>query len=223
MHPLIPDDFSFRAAKDDGQIAERTFQEVADRNARETLKHVSIADAFYSFGTTYPGAVTLHNFPKFLQHRVEGDGTQFDLAAIDILRTRERGVPRYNEFRKYMHKQPVATFEELTDNPVWAEEIRRVYNDDIDRVDLVVGLFAEPVPEGFGFSDTAFRIFTLMASRRLNSDRFFTNDYTENVYTKAGMDWIEDNTMSTVLLRHFPSLFPALRGVQNAFAPWARA
>ena len=30
---------------------------------------------------------------------------------------------------------------------------------------------------GFGFSDTAFRIFILMASRRLKSDRFFTNDY----------------------------------------------
>lgn len=222
MHPLIPDDFSFRAAKDDGLIAERTFQEVADRNARATLEQVPIADAFYSFGTMHPGAVTLHNFPKFLQHRVEGDGTQFDLAAIDILRTRERGVPRYNEFRKYMHKQPVKTFEELTDNPVWAEEIRRVYDGDIDRVDLIVGLFAEPVPEGFGFSDTAFRIFTLMASRRLNSDRFFTTDYTENVYTKVGMDWIEDNTMSSVLLRHYPSLSPALRGVRNAFAPWAR-
>jgi len=43
------------------------------------------------------------------------------------------------------------------------------------------------------------------------------------VYTPAGMQWIDDNTMSTVLLRHFPALAPALRGVQNAFAPWSRA
>jgi len=28
-----------------------------------------------------------------------------------------------------------------------------------------------------GFSDTAFRVFILMASRRLKSDRFFTRDY----------------------------------------------
>ena len=26
--------------------------------------------------------------------------------------------------------------------------------------------------------------------------------------------------MKTVLLRHFPELEPALRGVENAFAPW---
>jgi hypothetical protein len=130
------------------------------------------------------------------------------------------GVPRYTRFRELLHLRPVTTFEELTDNPEWREEIRRVYNNDIDKVDLIVGLFAEKPPKGFGFSDTAFRIFVLMASRRLNSDRFFTTDFTEDVYSKVGMDWIADSTLSTVLLRHFPSLAPALNGVNNAFAPW---
>ena len=68
----------------------------------------------------------------------------------------------------------------------------------------MVGMFAEPRPKGFAFSDTAFRIFILMASRRLNSDRFFTRDYTPDVYTEAGLDWIDDNTMAGVLLRHCP-------------------
>ena len=30
-----------------------------------------------------------------------------------VLRTRERGVPRYNEFRRLFHLEPVKTFEEL--------------------------------------------------------------------------------------------------------------
>ena len=38
----------------------------------------------------------------------------------------------------------------------------------------MIGMYAERKPKGFGFSDTAFRIFILMASRRLESDRFFT-------------------------------------------------
>ena len=59
-----------------------------------------------------------------------------------------------------------------------------------------------------------------MASRRLKSDRFFTTDFTPRVYTPEGMAWIEDNDMCSVLLRHHPRLAPALRGVQNAFAPW---
>jgi hypothetical protein len=84
----------------------------------------------------------------------------------------------------------------------------------------VVGMFAEDLPTGFGFSDTAFRVFILMASRRLKSDRFFTTDWTPEIYTPAGMDWINSTDMSSVLLRHYPDLAPTLRGVKNAFAPW---
>ena len=55
----------------------------------------------------------------------------------------------------------------------------------------MTGLFAEPLPEGFGFSETAFRIFVLMASRRLKSDRFFTDDYRPEIYTEFGLDYIK--------------------------------
>ena len=103
-----------------------------------------------------------------------------------------------------------------------AGELQRVYGD-VERVDLMVGLYAEPKPEGFGFSDTAFRVFILMASRRLEADRFFTDDYRPEVYTKAGIDWVESNSMRTVLLRHCPELAPSLEGVANPFAPWKRA
>ncbi len=100
--------------------------------------------------------------------------------------------------------------------------MKEVYNDDIERVDLMVGMYAEKPPKGFGFSDTAFRVFILMASRRLNSDRFFTTDYNPRVYTQAGIDWINRNDMGSVLLRHYPELAAPLRGVKNAFAPWVK-
>ena len=125
-----------------------------------------------------------------------------------------------HQFRRLLGKDPVKSIDELTDNPVWRQQIRSVYGNDLEKVDLMTGLFAEPLPEGFGFSETAFRIFVLMASRRLKSDRFFTRDYRPEVYTKAGIDWVEDNTMRTLLLRHFPELEPALEGVENPFAPW---
>ena len=76
-------------------------------------------------------------------------------------------------------------------------------------------MFAEKRPTGFAFSDTAFRIFILMASRRLNSDRFFADDYDARVYTDTGVRWIEDATMTGVLLRHWPELAPAARGGQR--------
>jgi Animal haem peroxidase. len=220
MHPLIPDDITFWSRETGEVLQKLNFQQIAGDDAQNICDSIHIEDLFYSFGLMNPGAVVLHNYPKTLQHFVRPDGILMDVAAHDIMRCRELGVPRYTKFRKLLHLRPVTTFEELTPNAEWREEIRRVYNNDIDTVDLIVGLFAEKPPEGFGFSDTAFRIFILMASRRLNSDRFFTTDFTEDVYSKAGMDWIRDSTLSTVLLRHYPSLAPALEGVKNGFAPW---
>jgi Animal haem peroxidase len=221
MHPLLPDDFTFRSLDTDEIVQQRTFRELGVNDVRDRLDEIGFEDALYSFGIAHPGAITLHNYPRFLQELHKPDGTVVDLAAIDVLRIRERGVPRYNEFRRLFHLKPAATFEELTDNPTWAAELREVYGD-VEKVDLMVGLYAEPLPKGFGFSDTAFRVFILMASRRLKSDRFFTRDYNAETYTQTGLDWIDETSMSDVLLRHYPALEPALRGVDNAFAPWTR-
>ena len=220
MHPLIPDDFTFRTAGDGhGVVAEKTFRDISGTKARDVLEGIPMPDLLYSFGTAYPGALRLHNFPRFLQAFLKPDGTTIDLAATDILRARERGVPRYNDFRELLRLRRFASFADLCDNPVWAREMEEVYEGDIDRVDATVGMFAEPLPKGFGFSDTAFRIFVLMASRRLRSDRFFTTDFTPSVYTPVGFRWIERNGMASVLARHYPELAP-LMNPANPFAPW---
>jgi hypothetical protein len=220
MHPLITDDWTFRSAADDRALEDRAFRELTGPQTKEIEQRLALADLLYSFGRTHPGAIRLHNFPRDLQHFIRPKGEPMDLAAVDILRSRELGVPRYNEFRRQLNLPPAKSFEALTDNPQWAEELRRVYEDDIELVDLTVGMFAEPLPEGFAFSDTAFRIFIVMASRRLNSDRFFTTDFTPGVYTREGLQWIADTDMSAVIGRHCPELGPALRGLPSAFAPW---
>jgi hypothetical protein len=223
MHPLIPDDYTFRSARTDEVLQERTFRELGALELRRRFDELEMGDVFYSFGIAHPGALSLHNYPRCLQEFRRPDGAVLDLASTDVLRVRERGVPRYNQFRRLFHMKPVESFEELTGGDrETAAELSRVYGGDLESVDLMIGLFAEPKPRGFGFSDTAFRVFVLMASRRLEADRFFTRDYRPEVYTQAGLDWIETNTMRSVLLRHFSQLEPALRGVDNAFTPWRR-
>ena len=222
MHTLMPDHFTIRSARTGAGLVNAELPELAGRRGVDFLARFELADLFYSLGIHNPGAIRLHNYPKFLQNLVQDSGERFDLAAVDILRDRERGVPRYNQFRRLLHKSPVRSFDELTDVPAWADEIRRVYGNDIELVDTMVGLMAEPLPDGFGFSETAFRIFLLMASRRLKSDRFLSSDYRPEIYTKEGIEWVEDNSMKSVILRHFPSLAFALEGLDddNAFKPW---
>jgi hypothetical protein len=222
MHTLMPDHFTIRSAKTGEGLANAEAPELLGRRGVDFLGRFDVPDLFYSFGIHNPGAIRLHNYPKFLQNLVQDNGERFDIGTIDILRDRERGVPRYNRFRRLLNKSPVKSFDELTDVPQWAEEMKRVYNNDIELVDTMVGMMAEPLPEGMGFSDTAFRIFLLMASRRLKSDRFLSQDYRPEIYTKEGIDWVEDSSMRSVITRHVPSVAFAMEGLEddNAFKPW---
>ncbi len=224
LHPLIPDDYVFVALDDPTVKRAEPFPNIQGSNTRKLLDELGLPNAWYSFGLAHPGAITLGNFPAFLQRhrrikpRPDGTPDTLDVAAVDIFRDRERGVPRYNEFRRLLRLKPVSTFEEL--NAEWAPKLAAVYKGRLDDLDLMVGLLAETPPKGFAISDTAFRIFTLMAPRRLKSDRFFTTDYRPDVYTQMGMEWIASTTLRDVLLRHYPALKPALEGTGNVFAPW---
>lgn len=237
LHPLLPNDIQIFFAADGrkGRILRFEPESPNDPNVivgpnamtnALGTDNTTFLDLVYSFGTQCPGAVTLRNFPNWMRRLPRRNGPVveelIDLATIDILRDRERGVPRYNRFRELFHMPRINSFEQMTEDPDLARELREVYGHP-DKVDLMVGMYAEKPPEGFGFSDTAFRVFILMASRRLKSDRYFTTDFTPAVYTQPGMDWIEDNNMKTVLLRHFPELTPALMRTKNAFAPWTNA
>ena len=230
LHPLIPDAVDFRRASDDAPLATWDFAEIAVARGepgrpRSRLLEIGTANALYSLSRAHPGAITLHNYPRFLQELepIDEPGIR-NLGAVDIARTRETGVPRYNNFRRLFRLRPAASFDEIAGgNRRWAEEIRDVYAGELEAVDLLIGLLAERKPEGFAFSDTAFRVFLVMAARRLRSDRFFTTDYTPEMYTPVGLRWIDDVTLAGMLRRHYPELGLALEGVANPFQPWRSA
>ncbi|MEU6308027.1 peroxidase family protein, partial [Streptomyces chartreusis] len=218
MHPLIPDDFELREHHFGQRLETVGFLDIQGGAAEARIRKTGLANTLYSFGVAHPGAITLHNFPRSLQ-RFEREGEIIDLSVVDLVRTRRRGVPRYNDFRAGLHQPRLRSFEELTQNAETLARLKEVYRS-VDEIDTVVGLFGENPPTGFGFSDTAFRVFILMASRRLQSDRFLTVDYRPEVYTPLGIDWVERGGMNTVIQRHCPELAALLPRGASAFAPW---
>lgn len=222
MHPLIPDDWTFHSLTSGEELESRNFTELQGAHTRDFMDRLEFGDMWYSFGLASAGAVCLHNYPNALRSLRRIDGQVTDLATLDIVRDRERGIPRYNDFREMLRMPRRKTFDEITPNRQWAREIADIYRGDIDSVDLQIGMQAEKPPKGFGFSDTAFRIFILMASRRIKSDRFLTTDFRPEVYTKVGFDWVNNTSMKDVLLRHYPELGPVIGDVERVFAPWPK-
>jgi hypothetical protein len=221
MHPLMRDNIDVYDIGSNVVARQIPIQDSRDGDAESMLSAERPERLWYSFGITNPGALTLKNYPNFLRNLSVPFAGNIDLATIDVLRDRERGVPRYNEFRRQIGLNPITRFEDLTTDPEVLAELKRIYNNDIEMIDALVGQLAETVrPEGFGFGETAFQIFIMNASRRLMTDRFYTRDFRPGVYTQEGLDWVNNNTMVDVLRRHFPQLQSSLVGVENAFKPW---
>jgi hypothetical protein len=65
------------------------------------------------------GALTLRNFPMFLQHlkmdRLESSTHRIDIAALDLIRDREHGIPRFNEFRRQYGLRQLTSFDDFID------------------------------------------------------------------------------------------------------------
>lgn len=60
---------------------------------------------------------------------------------------------------------PISKWEDLTDDEEVIEALHEVYGEDVEKLDLQVGLQAEKKIKGFAISETAFFIFLLIASR----------------------------------------------------------
>ncbi|KAJ8526545.1 hypothetical protein K7X08_029022 [Anisodus acutangulus] len=137
-----------------------------------------------------------------------------DLAELEIYRDRERSVPRYNEFRRRMLQILISKWEDLTDNEEAIKTFREIYGDDVEKLDLLVGM------AGFAISEAAFFIFLLMASRRLEADRFFTSNYNE-AYTKKELKWVNTTeNLKDVLDCHYPKMTTKWMNSSSALSVW---
>ena len=222
LHSLLPESLHLRHHDDGSDVTEVPFPASRQAGSPALTEQYGMTDLFYSFGNQHPGQLVLNNFPRFMQELSVPGNPMFDMGAIDLLRARERGVPRYNEFRRQLGLNPIRTFADLTDDDDVVARITEVYGGDVEALDLLVGTLAEGHrPTNFGFGETMFQIFILNASRRLQADRFYADDYREEVYSKEGMEWIDDASFKSVILRHHPELASTgLANVKNAFEPW---
>lgn len=222
LHSLLPETLKLQRLGAQDGIEEVPFPASRQAGSAKLTERYRMADLFYSFGNQHPGQLVLGNFPRFMQELSIPGNPLFDLAAVDLLRARERGVPRYNEFRRQLGLTPIKAFADLTENQEHVQLLQELYEGDVERLDLMIGTLAEGHrPTGFGFGETLFQIFILNATRRLQADRFYTDCYNEEVYTPEGLQWIDEADLRSVILRHYPELGKTgLANVECAFEPW---
>lgn len=100
-----------------------------------------------TFGTQFSGAMVLNNYPKaMLDFTLPYDNppTRIDLSTVDMIRDRERGVPRINNIRRSLGLPAFKSWEDLNPDPEVIAQLKSVYKS-VEDVDCLVGMAAEMV------------------------------------------------------------------------------
>lgn len=121
LHPLVPDLIEYRDLKGDPNkiVAKLPVIDTFQGKATDAMHSRGLANWGLSIGRQRLGLLTLRNHPMFLQNlklsRLDSPTQQIDVAALDLLRDREHGVPRFNEFRRQYGLRQLTSFDDFID------------------------------------------------------------------------------------------------------------
>ncbi|GAB3274274.1 peroxidase family protein [Parahaliea aestuarii] len=120
LHPLLPDIIEMRDTEQPNRIGGSVPVVATVRGAASGLmREHGLADWALSMGRQRLGLLHLQNHPLFLQNlempHLESPSGQLDIVALDVLRDRERGVPRFNEFRRQIGLKSLSGFDDFID------------------------------------------------------------------------------------------------------------
>ena len=163
LHPLVPDLLEYRSLEDDPNAIRTMIPavETVRAGATEAMRERGLPDWALTMGRQRLGLLSLQNHPRFLQNleipRLPSETGRIDVAALDLIRDRERGVPRFNEFRRQYGLRQFTSFEELA-GPELAPTLREIYGThtcDASKVitDAQVNDDGSPIDDCLGFPD----------------------------------------------------------------------
>lgn len=197
----------------DGQV-----DYVAQFQDTKLIRSVGIEPVLAGLAYEYTGAMRFHNLAPGLQnmqHRYLLDPnpepfTQpncqavpgLDFAVIDIVRERERGLPRYLDFRNLVGQgnlPEILYFDDIAQNAQDAAALADLYQWQLNQVDTMVGIYGEHLYPNQGFPLTFAAGFTPFVWNRAMLDRFYHDDFTADLYTEWGMERINCVDLTQIL------------------------
>lgn len=122
-----------------------------------------------------------------------------DLASINIMRCRERGISDYNTIRADFDLAKVNDFNEITKDTDLANNLKFLYGN-VDNIDAYVGLLAEDHIENSIFGITLLTILKDQFLRLRDGDRFYYQN--DPAFTEDEKIEIKNTKLSDIILRN---------------------
>ena len=135
-----------------------------------------------------------------MRNFVIGGGAQprgFDLAALNIQRGRDHGLPGYNQVRIDYGLTPKASFADITSNLDIQAKLASAYSSP-DDVDFWVGAISEDHFNGGLVGETVFAISKEQFERTRDGDRYWYESYLD----PATLATVQGQTLTTIIKRN---------------------
>lgn len=120
LHPLLPDLIEFRDYKNANKVKSNipVVNTVRGQSSSQ-MREGGLENWALSMGRQRLGLLHLQNHPMFIQNldmpHLNSPSGKIDVVALDIIRDRERGVPRFNEFRRQIGLKSLRSFDDFMD------------------------------------------------------------------------------------------------------------
>ncbi len=128
-----------------------------------------------------------------------------DLAALNIQRGRDHGLPDYNRVRTHYLGAPATSWEDITTDPEMQSRLQAAYGNNINDLDLWVGLMAEDHIHGGEVGPTMAAVIKDQFERLRDGDRFYYE------IDPVAIDWWEDIKheikLATIIYRNIDAKF----------------
>lgn len=120
LHALVPDLIEYRQKEAPNTITQKIPVLATVRgNATEQMHQRGLDNWALSMGRQRLGVLYLQNLPMFLQNlpmpHLNSSTQKLDIVALDLIRDRERGIPRFNEFRRQIGLKTLTSFDDFVD------------------------------------------------------------------------------------------------------------
>ena len=121
----------------------------------------------------------------------------FDLAALNIQRGRDHGLPSYNDAREALGLRRVQNFTGVSSDPMIQRQLREVYND-VDDLDVWVGGLAEDRLPNAMVGELIFTVLKEQFEALRDGDRFWY----QSIFDRETIATLEDTRLADIIRRN---------------------
>lgn len=138
LHALVPDLIEYRNLGKPNEIKNKIpVVDTFEGKATEAMRSRGLSNWALSMGRQRLGLLALQNAPRFLQNlripRLNSETQRIDVTALDLIRDRERGVPRFNEFRRQYGLRQLTSFDDFVDRHLPENSLERHEQEELVR------------------------------------------------------------------------------------------